>query len=81
MHSLYFHQNNRQKIHLSPILSIIHAVTIGTMPNFNGGNNGHGLQKMLNVNRPLTCGEPFVTFLSDISFAALQLFIFVSVSD
>ena len=34
------------------ILSIIHAVTIDTMPNNNGGNNGHGL-KAIRVNRPL----------------------------
>ena len=27
---------------LSPILSIIHTVTIGSMLNFNGGNNGLG---------------------------------------
>ena len=31
---------------LSPILSIIHAVTINTMLNFNGGNNGHGLKNV-----------------------------------
>ena len=30
----------------SPILSIIHTVTIGTNLNFNGGNNGHGLKKL-----------------------------------
>ena len=30
----------------SPILSIIQTITIGTMLNFNGCNNGHGL-KML----------------------------------
>ena len=36
---------------LSPILSIIHTVTIGTMLNFNGGNNIHG-QKMFRANRP-----------------------------
>ena len=29
----------------SPVLSIIHIITIGTMLNFNGGNNGHGLKK------------------------------------
>ena len=36
---------------LSSILSIIHTITIGTMLNFNSGNNGHG-QK--NVNRKQT---------------------------
>ena len=30
---------------LSPILSIIHAVTIDTMLNFNGGNNGHWVKR------------------------------------
>ena len=30
----------------SPILSIIHTVTIGTMLNFTGGNNGHGLKNV-----------------------------------
>ena len=30
----------------STILSIIHTVTIGAMPNFNGGNNGHGLKRV-----------------------------------
>ena len=34
----------------SPILSVIHAVTIGTMLNLNSGKNGHGL-KMLRVHR------------------------------
>ena len=37
----------------SPILSVIHTVTIVTMLNNNGGNNGPGL-KMLHVNRFLT---------------------------
>ena len=36
----------------SPFLSIIHIVAVGTMLNFNGGNNGHGL-KTLYVNRSL----------------------------
>ena len=30
----------------SPILSVIHTVAIGTMLNFNGGNNGQGLQNV-----------------------------------
>ena len=29
---------------LSPILSIIHTITIGMKLNFNIGNNGHGLK-------------------------------------
>ena len=29
-----------------PILSVIHTITIGTMLNFNCGNNGHGLQNV-----------------------------------
>ena len=28
----------------SLILSVIHTITIGTMLNFNGGNNGYGLK-------------------------------------
>ena len=36
-----------------PILSFTHTITIGTMLNFNGGNNGHEL-KTLFINRPLT---------------------------
>ena len=36
----------------SPLLSIFHTITIGTMPNFNGCNKGHGL-KTLRVNRHL----------------------------
>ena len=30
----------------SPILSIIHSVTIGTLLSFNGGNNGHELENV-----------------------------------
>ena len=30
-----------------PILSIIHTITIGTMLNFNGGNNGHWLENVM----------------------------------
>ena len=36
----------------SPILSVSNTVTIGTMLNFDGGNNGHGY-KTLYVNRRL----------------------------
>ena len=35
----YCHQSIGEKIGPSPILSVIHTVTIGTMLNFNGGNN------------------------------------------
>ena len=38
---------------LSPILSILHTITIGTLLNNNSSNNGQVL-KMLRVNRPLT---------------------------
>ena len=31
---------------LLPFLSIIHTITIGTILNFNGGNNGHGLKNV-----------------------------------
>ena len=35
------------------MLSVIHTVTIGTMPTNNNANNGHGLnKKTLFVNRP-----------------------------
>ena len=37
---------------LSPILSVVHTVAIGTILNFNGDNKGHGL-RTFNVNRPL----------------------------
>ena len=33
----------------SPILSIIHTVTIGTMLNNDGGNNGHRLLSLINT--------------------------------
>ena len=36
---------------MSPILSVIHTIIIGTMPNFNDGDNGHWLET-LRVNRP-----------------------------
>ena len=42
MRSLYYHQNNREKMAMSPILPVIQPITIGTMLNFNRGNNGHG---------------------------------------
>ena len=35
----YCHQNNGEKMGRSPILSIIHSVTIGTLLSFNGGKN------------------------------------------
>ena len=31
----------------SPILSVIHTVTIGTVFNFNSDNNGHGLNNVM----------------------------------
>ena len=40
----YCHQNNGEKMGLSPILSIIHTITTGTMLNFNCDNNRHGLK-------------------------------------
>ena len=39
MCSFYCHQNKREKMSLSPILSVIHTITIATMQNFNSGNN------------------------------------------
>ena len=36
-------QTNGEKISLSPILLAIRRVTIHSMLNFNGGNNGHEL--------------------------------------
>ena len=46
------HQNNGEKVGLSPILSVINAITIGTMLNFNSGNKGHGLKNV-------TCKQTF----------------------
>ena len=39
-----------EKMGPSPILSIIHTVTVSTMLNFKGGNKAHGLKPLL-VNR------------------------------
>ena len=50
--SFYCHQNNKEKKGQSPILSVILTITIGTMLNFNGGNNGHGLKN-------ITCKQTF----------------------
>ena len=47
--SFYCHENNGEKMGPSPILSIIHTVTIGTM--LNNSSNVHGL-KTLHVNKP-----------------------------
>ena len=35
----YCDQSNGEKMSPSPILSVIDTITIGTMLNFNGGNN------------------------------------------
>ena len=32
-----------RKMGPSPILSVIHTVTVGTMVNFNGSDNGYGV--------------------------------------
>ena len=42
--SFYCHQNNREKKDPSPILCIIHTVTIRTMLNFNGGDKGQRIK-------------------------------------
>ena len=52
MCSFYYHQKNEEKMSLLPILSIIHTVTVGTMLNSNGGNNGHGF-------KDVTCKQAF----------------------
>ena len=52
MCSFYCYQYNGEKMDPSPILSFIPVVKIGTMLNFNGDNNVHGL-KTLRVKRPL----------------------------
>ena len=41
MCSFYYHQNSREKIGLSPILSANHNVINDTTVNCNGGNNGY----------------------------------------
>ena len=46
MCSFHCRQNYGEKIDISPILSIPHTVTIGTMLYFNGGNKGHGLKNV-----------------------------------
>ena len=43
--------NNRDKMGSTPVLWVVHAVTVGTLLKFNGGNNRHEL-KTLHVNRP-----------------------------
>ena len=45
-------QNNEEEMGPSTILSVIHIISIGTMLNFNGNNNGHGLK---NVTCKETC--------------------------
>ena len=40
MCSFYCYQNKGEEMGPSPILSIIHTVTIDTKLNFNGGNKG-----------------------------------------
>ena len=42
----------------SPILSIIHTITTGTMQNFNGGNYGQGAKYTFRVNKPSTILSP-----------------------
>ena len=51
MCSFYCLQRNGEKIGLSPIRCIIHTVTIGTMLNYNGDNNGHGLKDVFVIGR------------------------------
>ena len=46
------HQSNGEKMGPLAILPFIHTATVGTMLNFNGGNDGHGL-KTLRVNKTL----------------------------
>ena len=43
----FCYNNNRKKMGMSPILYAIHTITIGTMLNFNGDNNGHGLKNLM----------------------------------
>ena len=47
MRSFYCHLNKGEKMGPLPVLSIIHTITIGTMLNFNGGNNGHWLENVM----------------------------------
>ena len=51
----------------SPILSVIHVITFGTMLNFNGGNNEHGLKYV-------TCKQTFFNInILDVSTTSVQL--------
>ena len=52
MCSCYCHQNDEEKMGLLPIPSVIHTVTIGTVLNFNGSDNEHGLENV-------TCKQTF----------------------
>ena len=47
----YCHQNNGEKMGLSPILSVIHTITISTMLNLTGVITNTGY-KRLRINRP-----------------------------
>ena len=59
---------------LSPILSNIHTVTIvGTMLNFNGGNNRQGL-KTLRVNRPLVFSQTILYSLQYHPYNRLKIY-------
>ena len=65
MCSFYFHQNNRVKMGPSLILSIIHNITIGTMLNFNSGNNVNGPKDVRckqTLKRQTACGMNGIHF-------------------
>ena len=50
----------------SPILSVVHTVTVGTMLNLNGGNNGHMLKNV-------TCEHTFIPQDVDILVSRVAL--------
>ena len=49
----------------SPILSVIHTVTIGTMLNFKGTNNGHGLKNVTCIQTLTDQEKMTVNFILD----------------
>ena len=54
--NFYYHQNNGKKTGLSPILSVIHTVIIGTMLNYTDG-------KKRTPTKNVTCKQTFIDYV------------------
>ena len=54
--NFYYHQNNGKKTGLSPILSVIHTVIIGTMLNYTDG-------KKRTPTKSVTCKQTFIDYV------------------